>query len=697
MNRMKSIPSFIFNPWVYFLLFGATLALLSFGPFSLPAKTGIGFLGLVLPFLAALILCPSGQTLEISNRREWLPSAPVWFWILLGGVAVLLRFFDLTTFAAWPHYDEGLTSYYVLDLCRHWQWKLFFGNNQTPPLFLWGLALVYKVGGASLFSLWFYPAVISLLTVPLGYFAARSFFPRSFSLTLACLLSVGFWPVFIGRFSIPAVLVVWGECGVLALLGWSFRSFPADRNKRLLLLGLGVGLGFYIFISWPVVALMLGIGVAGLGQSIRHPREFAKSMVFFGAPCLLVITPLIWEAIRLGYGDDLTNLAAFGHSIPLSEQFQVSFSYLTSLFWGLDPQYHTYQPVWGGYLNPLLGALFLLGALEIIQNRDKGIYQWLALAFLVFLLPGIFTRERETFRIVTILPILFTITTLGMVRLLATASVKKNAWLLSLFLISSAGLDICHLDKYHHLWDRADNWKGYAKSLERSRAYGILEKVSEEEGTGGVFSDFTPGLSDQTLSLADYRFNGVENPALPWENTRWAAVLTNVNERPFLERRFGPGRAYALSREELPADGGWMLWIIPLNETNRPVFGRWVQANQALRPFTETLLTHLQGQSYEKSLATLADALPSFGRDPFLLSFYWEKRADLLMETGNLSGAEESLQQAVIQGEPSADLYYRLGVVELILKKTKTAQGAFQSALRAPLNITNSSQALISK
>jgi len=698
-------PALHSNPWFYFLLFSAANALLSYAPLTLGTKLEIGLFGLIVPFTMSLIFLPSPRSAPPFLYSKTFFEAPAgWVWALLGLLAFLLRFNRLTTFAVWPHYDEGLTSYYVLDLCRLWKWKLFFGSNQTPPLYLWGWGLVYKLVGPSLFSLWLFPALISLSTVPLGYLAARQFFSKSLSLIIVLLLSLGFWPIFLGRFAGIPVLLLWGECGALALLGWFLKHSTENSITRALWLGMGVGLGFYIYTSWPVVAFMVGVAVLGTFYAKKSLIEIGKIFFLFLFSCLVVITPLLWEVFSIHYGQYLKNLSALSHSIPISEQLLVSFSYLSSLFWGMNPNFHTYQPVWGGYLNPILGALFLLGVLEIAQNRRNRLYLWLVMAFIIFLLPGILTRERETFRVVPILPVLLTITALGLGRLLETAAFKKNALILSLVLLFSAGLDFHHLEKYHQLWDSLDNWKGYAKSYERFKAYGILENIRQVEGPGLVFSDFTPGLCDQTLSLADYSFNGVENPSIPMEQARWTALLTNVNYKPFLDKRFGPSRAYRLSPNPPPPDGGWMLWIVPITPASRGVFEGWIQANRALKPFIEESLGHLYGQSYEKVLGRLKEAYRAYPPDPFLTSSFWEQTADVnfkqILFQSPPAGQKDWFQEAEMfstgtrGGYPSAHLFFRSGIFLEKAGQPDQARRAFQSALRAPVDFTDSQQYL---
>src|ERR1700722_8061830 len=80
-----------FHPWFYFSIFLISNTLISYFPFSLSAKLWIVFLGLFLPFAAALgsplkqgpglqnVNSASGKFLEPSRFWE---EPPLWLWFL---------------------------------------------------------------------------------------------------------------------------------------------------------------------------------------------------------------------------------------------------------------------------------------------------------------------------------------------------------------------------------------------------------------------------------------------------------------------------------------------------------------------------------------------------------------------------------------------------------------------------------------
>ena len=222
------------------------------------------------------------------------------------------------------------------------------------------------------------------------------------------------------------------------------------------------------------------------------------------------------------------------------------------------------------------------------------------------------------------------------------------------------------------------------------------------KGPGIIFSDFVPGLCDETLSAVDGDFNTTENPTLTLADAHWVAVLVNINYRPFLDKRFGQAEAYALSKDMNTPDGGWMLWIIPLTEKNKPIFQNWVEASQSLKTFIDLNMGHIYETSYLKSLDALLKVYPRFQGDPFLESCFWEKMADLFLRnqsepavlTQHADKVIQCLQKAIALGYPSAHLYFRLGTLYIINNEPEKAKKAFLKATRAPINLTNANQYL---
>jgi hypothetical protein len=410
-------------------------------------------------------------------------------------------------------------------------------------------------------------------------------------------------------------------------------------------------------------------------------------LAFFSVSFLLLFLPMIHAGL-------LNSLSSYGSSVGLwtqsfggfGRQLSVSLSYVAVLFWGMDPSFFTYQPAWGGFLNPVLGSFFGLGLL-VLLNQGGARAWWLIGSFVLLLLPGMLTNSREPLRVLPVLPVLFTLCAMGWQNLLKRLPSRKILPVLTLLALVVAGLDFYHLAvKYHRIWNSPETWSGYGKSLERSRALPILEKTAAARGPGLVFDQFPPGLCDQSLSVLSHPFNAVQNPALSPAEARWAGILANVNFKPFLDRRFTQGKVYALSSGLNRPDGGWMLYIFPVTDQNRPVLEKWREAAWAFESHPH--------QDARVLLSMLQKARPAFRGDAFLESSYWEKHSDLLFRASgfkDMNGPIEDLQRAVQNGYPSAHLYEKLGTFYWMKGDSMNARLAFEKARKAPLGLFQSS------
>jgi hypothetical protein len=429
--------------------------------------------------------------------------------------------------------------------------------------------------------------------------------------------------------------------------------------------------------------------------------SFQKGL-YWALPLLSLAVPFLYGSFKNSYGAYLRHLMAFHQTSSALEQLSVSISCFSALFWGMDPSRYTYQPVWGGFLNPVWGALFWVGLLCVIQSLRVNFSRWLLAALVFLLLPGLLTSDCEPFRMVPVIPVLFLITALGWNKLMRLFHRRKTVFLSLLLFLPAVGLDGRHLFvAYHHLWDSSGAWRGYVKSLERYRAYELLKQTALEKGPGLIFTNFVQGLPDQTLAVADYDFNAAQNSGLSFEKARWAAVLTNVNYQPFLSKRFSDGKYAWLSRDDPPADGGLMLWVMPVESSRRQELKVWQMADLALRPFIDENIGFFPGLTYQKSLKALLDVGPTFQNDAFLRSCFWEKAADIYFKDYALAAASNSnrlaiqaLENAAREGYPAAHLYEHLGVFYLMERDKKTAGEAFKKALKAPVNHTDSAQYL---
>jgi hypothetical protein len=602
-----------------------------------------------------------------------------------------MRFDKLTSMAYWPRFDEGMNDFYSLHVMEKGIDRFLFSSGQIPPLYIAWLGLNFKCWGSFLANSLFWPAFFSALAVPVAYQTARLYFSRSFSFICALLMAFSFWPWYEGRFALHVALIPLAEAWVLGWMGRWLQARDSGKSLRTaVMLGAGLGLVCYaVYLHWVSVILVVALTVAWAGW-----RRSRLSLVGFFLALGLMLLPFAVLAFWKGPHTYLHSVGLLGDSRPWMEKISLALSQTWLLFWGTPPPYYSFQPVWGGFFNPILGSLVLVGLLETLHHRKVPLYQWLGAAGILFMVPGMLSIDWESYRIIPILAVLIPLAALGGAKLALGFSPRRSVFVLLMLLLPSVGLDLNHLRVFHHLWDSPQNWQVNNKSIEKYRAYRILRPKFLSEGPGLVFSDFGAGDCDPSLNLADYDFNAVVNSKLSSRAAAWAAVLVNVGYKPYLEKQFGPGVSYALS-QGLPApDGGQMVWVIPLSDVNRPLFERWVRAGQAVLEVNDHYLqdiSYVSGDLHQNVIPTLEKIHPLFQDDPFLETGYWEKMADYSMKAQQIPLAIGNLEQAVRSGCPSAHLYYRLGVLSLGLQQTGDAQKAFQKATQAPLDLTQSS------
>ncbi len=668
--------------WIYFFLFLILNSLLVFSSLSMMVKLWLGLLVLfALLFLARSTGIPKDPA-PPKTQSEFLQTIPPWLWIPLLGLAFFARFYKLTTLSTWPNLDEASFAFIANRLAHHWDWRFFYGHSQNVFPFFWSLALCFKVLGTSLTSLWLYPAVASALAVPLAYLAARQYFPKGFSFLLTMLFAFSYWALFESRVTMFTALVPAAELFALYAFGRSLKEGSS------LPLALALALGFYIYpLAWTPLALLLA-------ASFFYKSKRAALGPFVGT-LALTLAPLAY-GIWTQYGSYIHALAVSPHRLL------TSLSYITGLFWG-KPNGDYYGPEWGGFLDPVTGALFFTGLGLGLGEIKKIRTLWLLTAGGCCLLPGMFSSSLEYNRVLFILPFLLVVAGLGF-RSLALELKASWRWSVpALLLVLIIGLNLYHLfGAYERRWKTpGPSWETY-KSVESYRAYRILQGTDRREGPGICFTNFGPDLFDQALLVSTAPFNSAEQEALD-SVPRWFSFTTNENYQSFLETRLSHGSWLPLSPGLDRVDGGQTLGLYNLRVPYLDMLQRWVKAEEAFQEVAYVFLNRPTGTDYGGVIEALKQTHPWVVGDPFLESCYWEKLYYLHLQnrafgdqkvSENLAGSLEAVRSGLRYGYPAAHLYNELGTYLLMMGKKGEARKAFQDALKANPNFTPASDNL---
>ena len=691
-NIFSSLVEKIFRPssfhWICFLAICLSDTWLSFGAHSPREKLAVISGGIILPLILLIFFSEDKKSqLNKTDNGKTREKIPFWLFFMVIVPAIILRLLNLTTLLTWPVKDEGIFGYFAVRLCQNWNWSLLQGLNQLPTLFTWLQAGLFKFIGPSLFSLWLFPALCSLLLLPLAWIACCQFFPEFPSFLILSITAFGFWPLFLGRFSTQAIFMVDWEVLAFLFLGSYLRSKPEKRNLLLLGLSLVSGIGFYTYLPWIVVSFMTGLCL--WDRSHKGYWKRLQPMAVYGGISVLIALPLVLSTInhRFHY---LGHLWGGGQNHHWEEHFWLFRAYLSDFFWGMPGTSFHYGPIWGGFLNPLVGSFFFLGLAAILRYRPLLFSFWCFSALAVFLIPGLFSDDFEDMRLIQIVPLLAVVSGLGLWKLVSNLSRPLVGVILFFLLSFSAGLDFYHLYIYYPRFGLTHpEFFNHHKTPEFYKAFQLLKKEKIDSGPGWIFLNFDPDPYDQTLYVATYPFNAAGNPNLESNKGKWAAILANVHEQPFLKQLFPDGRWVWLSDGYDRMDGGFLLQIVSINPQNLELLDGWRKADQSLSDLTYEVMETGVNPDQGQMLALLDRAYDSFKGDRLLESRYWRIRAIHEIAADHFDEAIADYKKAISLGYPMAHLYNELGCLLYKENRFAESQEAFEEALQSKPNCTN--------
>lgn len=667
------------GPWTYFLVFCAMNAFIAYGPGSLLVKLAAVLLGVALPFFLYLRSSPRKED-PAAGWGSPGPETPLWVFLLFLILGLLLRIATGETLSHWPIWDDAVSGYFAIQRMDHWDWELWYHGERVPALSIWLQGLFFRVLPPSLFSLWLFPALESSLALLLSYWACRQYASRPFAFLFTCLLAVGFWPVYFSHFSVPPQIGLVWEPLVIGLLGW-YRKGGSGRQQVMtaFLFGALLAGGCFTWFFAPVLILFL----LAAFFSARPPTDAPRAWVFLGfllgfsIPAAL-LGPGMLENFRQGHIHDYSPLS--GPSTPW-ERLKVPIDYVTSLLWGpWNGRYFCFGPLWGGFLNPILGALSLLGLAEWRHPGLRKPLGWVLAGSFLCLLPGLVSGNLEMFRIGLALPFAFFWAALGATRLARTS----RRWpLLALCLaLGSFFLDLYHLAGPYRQWavPRADN--AFFKSPERYRSFPILEEQARERGPGLILTQFVPNVSDQSLLVAAFPFNAAVNHHLDPSRSQWMAVLVAEYQKKYLEREFPGFRWHPLSDGLGRYDQSLYLGILPLTEGASRTFEPWRRLDSQLLGLYPRIPYGLAAPDYAPLESGLLPLHREYLKDPFLEACLREKIAYLEFSSGHFQEFLRLAQPILKSGWACGLMYRRAGAAAWTLGSKDKAAGYFKEAGR---------------
>ncbi len=383
-------------------------------------------------------------------------------------------------------------------------------------------------------------------------------------------------------------LLLFWQLVLIGALGWFWKSPHRSLPFRALVTGILTAIGLYVSFLLLLTCFFVSLVLAYLCLS-KGRKGFKNYLLFlagFLPPALPMIglmgfsgisSKVIWRPIWSG---------AEG-SISWLHQFATFFSYPASFFFGsIDQSYWNFGPLWGGFLNPLLGAGFFLGLTRLRDPFKLGLEGALILGLLLSLPPLLLGTTVEFAQDFQILPFLMWIVTMGSASLAQDLKPRSRWPVIIVFLLLSMALDGWHLFGVFHQWSLTKAMTpGLAiKSPERYKAFQVLEQEQpNNEGPGLIFSDFVSDIYDQSLLVSTYPFNAARNPRLDPLAAKWAGILCELHYEAPLQARFPKTLFFLLSNPNASEGPLWPWPSFPWNPG--PEAGRSAPGSLSIKSF----------------------------------------------------------------------------------------------------------------
>jgi len=688
MNRKpSSMLIFNFNkwnqPWFYFFIFFISNCLIAYGFLGLEEKLFIIFYGILLPFVFCLFFQFRNSTSQINstikhlfaNGDEVFINPTVFPIIAIILLLLTTRFYRLDSIPFWPSKDDGHFGVLGMWLSEKWSWQLLWGECQNEPLILWMLAFYFKWIEPSFFSLRLFSALVSICSVPLGYWAARQFFSKGYSLILTFFLAFNFWALISSRICIGVTMVIPLEYAVFGALGRWLKNLKISNHfqyRDVLVLGILSGLGFYTYAVWPVIFLSISIVV--FYQMWKRPQNKIP-LLLYGSTAILVSCPIL-----------LAHLALNGTTHLRDEFLRQSITgsienYFQMLFW--KGGYCFNGPIWGGAFNPVEGALIFLGTASLMMDFKKRYSQWFFLTGFLFILPGVLSNSVEICHVIQLLPFLCFIAVLGIQTIIASSPSTHHWKRITIMLLA-----ILILNLYHWLGPFQD-WKSLPSQqsdwvpIEYFQAYKIIKEKSLQSGPLNVFSEFTLDNYNKTLSIACHPLDALQNSRIDPNTTKWSAVLINKYYVPFLKTRFSHSQWFLLKRDDIRYHSDLALGLIPNDSIKKEELAALKKADHVLRDLNLQLKAKTSPVPWTEIKSLFYESSKSFENDRFLSAVFWEKIAFFDSERLDYGDATQDFERSIRFGYPAANLYYNLEMTLKMSRKEKEAKKILQKAVQA--------------
>lgn len=399
-------------------------------------------------------------SLRFWQQHWWIPLALV---TLLGAILRLVALHHIPTGL---HYDEAVYGLQALDI-YHGQFPVYFSSyTGREPLYMYLIALVFRVVGIGGYGVRLTSALIGIATIPLVFVLMQDLANRRVGLLAAALTAFSFWHLLVSRNGYPNILIPPIECASMYCL---WRGYRDGRAGWIALGGAFLGLVLYTYLAarfFPITVALFFIYAM-----LVDWRRFRSR--FWGVALAAGVTVLVFAPLGLYFLQHPQDFFERASQVLVFEQARPSEvgwtmlrnlgQSLLGLFWNGDPRWHfnlAGKPV-----------LTLVGAPLLVMGLGRALRRWrepqlvlLPIWMLGMMLPALLTQDLmpQGQRMFGIIPALYGLVALGLDMLLAlveryTARIHtaRVAWLPPLLLVGVLAFEgISTSVAYFGVWAR---------------------------------------------------------------------------------------------------------------------------------------------------------------------------------------------------------------------------------------------------
>ncbi|MGC8874890.1 MAG: glycosyltransferase family 39 protein [Chloroflexia bacterium] len=334
-------------------------------------------------------------TWEPGPARKPKGAAPRLHWIAFGATLALAAFFRLYRLDTIPSdmFNDLAHNYEETARILRGEWMIYATSFPgREPLLFYIAAAVARLAGLSFLSLKLTTALLGIVLAFAVYLLGREVYDEGVGWIAALLVAVAKWPVLIHRVGFRGTLTAL----TTALAGYFLlRGLREGRRVCLLAAGglLGLGLYGYTAALAAVPAVLIGLGLQALAGDHHRLWELRRSLFLGALVGLLVALPLLRYMLVDGresfWFRPLTRLSSQERPLPgpAGVVFLGNLLRTAGMFHVRgDIVFRTNIPG-DPHLDPVTGALFLLGVAVVLRHLRRGKNLLVLSLFATMLLP----------------------------------------------------------------------------------------------------------------------------------------------------------------------------------------------------------------------------------------------------------------------------------------------------------------------